>query len=163
MNRVRLLIVTIVAVPLLIIAANIVLIDSRPIASSNGVHYSSFTIGGRSFALTYLATNQSGLASGLMNTKVTDATTELFVFPSSGYYPFWMFDVNSSLDMIWIDTVAGSNIGKVVYLVLNATPCHVAVLCTTYEPTSRANLVLEAKGGFAQANGVEIGTTVEFN
>lgn len=162
MNRVRLLIMAVVAIPLLLIAANIVLLDSTPIASSNDVHYSSFTIGGKSFALTYLATNQSALTKGLMNTKVADDTTELFVFPSSGYYPFWMFDVNSSLDIIWIDATSGSNVGRVVYLALDAPPCHEAALCTDYEPTSKANLVLEAKGGFAQANGIGVGTTVVF-
>ena len=162
MNRVRLLMMAIVAVPLLLLAANIVLLDSAPIASSNGTHYSSFTVGGRTFPLTYVATNESALAKGLMNTKVADDTTELFVFPSPGHYPFWMFDVNSSLDMMWISTAPGSNVGRVVYLALDVPPCHEAVLCATYEPTSSADLVLEAKGGFAQANGVEVGTTFVF-
>ena len=163
MNRVRLLMTAIFCIPLLLIAANIILLDAPPVASSKGIHYSSFTIDGKSFALTYLAMNQSALSRGLMNTRVTDVTTELFVFPSSGYQPFWMFDVNSSLDIIWIDAAAGSNIGKVVYLALDAAPCHLPVICTFYQPTSRANLVLEAKGGFAQANGVEVGTLVVFN
>ncbi|MDA4117424.1 MAG: DUF192 domain-containing protein [Thaumarchaeota archaeon] len=163
MNRVRLLIMAAVAIPLLIVAANIVLVDSTPIASSNDIHYSSFKIGDRAFALTYLATNQSALQKGLMNTKVNDDTTELFVFPNSAYYSFWMFDVNSSLDMMWIVADSGSNVGKVVYLELNAPPCHVIVACTSYHPTSRADLVLEAKGGFAQTNGVKVGTTVVFS
>ncbi len=162
MNRVRLLIMAVVAIPLLLVAANVILIDSSPIASSDGAHYSSFTIGGKTFGLTYVATNQSELEKGLMNTKVTAGTTELFVFPSPGYYGFWMFDVNSSLDMMWISTSHGSDVGTVVYLVQDAPPCHEAVLCATYVPTSSANLVIEAKGGFAQDNGVGVGTTVVF-
>jgi uncharacterized membrane protein (UPF0127 family) len=162
-NRVRLLIFVAVLVPLLIVAANVLLYDSAPIASSGGIHYSRFSVGGKTFPLTYLATNQSMLDKGLMGAKVTDSTTMLFVFPSPGYYSFWMFGVNSSLDMIWVDASAGSNVGKVVYLALDASPCHVSVVCTRYQPTSRADFVIEAKGGFAAANGLNVGTTVVFN
>ena len=77
-NRVRLLILVVVLVPLLIIAASILLYDSTSIASSPNAHYTSFTIGGKTFELTYLATNQSALQNGLMGTKVTNSTTELF-------------------------------------------------------------------------------------
>jgi len=162
-NRVRLLIFVVVLVPLLIVAANVLLYDSAPTASSGGVHYTRFSVGGKTFPLTYLATNQSMLDQGLMGTKVTDSTTMLFVFPNPGYYSFWMFGVNSSLDIIWVDASPGSNIGKVVYLALDSPPCHVSVVCTRYQPTSRADYVIEAKGGFAAANGIDLGTTVVFN
>jgi len=163
MNRVRLLIMVAVTIPLLIVAGNILLNDYAPIASSPGIHYTSFSVGSRTFKLTYLATNQSALQHGLMGTKVTDATTMLFVFPDAGYYPFWMHGVNSSLDMIWVDAAAGSNVGKVVYLALDSPPCQGLLLCQTYQPTARADFVIEAKAGFAQANGVALGTTVVFN
>ena len=162
-NRVRLLIFVAVLVPLLIVAANVLLYDSAPIASSGGVHYTRFSVGGKTFPFTYVATNQSMLDKGLMGTKVTDSTTMLFVFPNPGYYSFWMFGVNSSLDMIWVEASAGSNSGKVVYLALDAPPCHVSVVCTRYQPTSRADFVIEARGGFAAANGIDVGTTVVFN
>src|SRR5690242_19089944 len=106
MNRVRLLIMLVVLIPLLLIAGNILVFDSTPIASSPGAHYTSFSVGGKTFRLTYLATNQSMLQNGLMGKKVTSQTTMLFVFPNAGYYPFWMFGVNSSLDIIWIETQA---------------------------------------------------------
>ncbi len=162
-NRVRLLIMVMVLVPLLFIAGNILLYDSTPIASSPNVHYTSFSVDGRTFKLTYVATNQSMLQKGLMNTKVTSDTTMLFVFPDAGYYSFWMFGVNSSLDMMWVDAVAGSNVGKVVYLALDSPPCLVSVVCQSYQPTARANFVIEAKAGFAAANGIGLGSTVVFN
>jgi uncharacterized membrane protein (UPF0127 family) len=162
MNRVRLLIMVVVLIPLLIIAGNILLYDSTPIASSPGIHYTSFLVGSKTFKLTYLATTQSMLQHGLMDTKVTSDTTMLFVFPNAGYYSFWMFGVNSSLDMIWVNASAGSNVGKVVYLALDSPPCQVSVICTTYQPTARANLVIEAKAGFAAANGIGLGTAVVF-
>jgi uncharacterized membrane protein (UPF0127 family) len=162
MNRVRLLILVVVLIPLLFIAGNILLYDSTPIASSPGIHYTSFSVGSKTFKLTYFATNQSMLQKGLMDTKVTSDTTMLFVFPSPGYYSFWMFGVNSSLDMIWVDAAAGSNVGKVVYLALDSPPCQVSVICQSYQPYARADFVIEAKAGFASANGIDTGTTVVF-
>jgi uncharacterized membrane protein (UPF0127 family) len=161
-NRARLLLFVVVLVPLLVVAGYVLLYDSAPIASSGGIYYTGFSVGGKTFPFTYLATNQSMLDRGLMDKKVTDSTTMLFVFTSPGYYPFWMFGVNSSLDIIWVDAPAGSNVGKVVYLVPDAPPCHVSVVCTHYQPSSRADFVIEAKGGFAAANGIDLGTTVVF-
>lgn len=163
MNRVRLLILLVVLIPMLFIAANLLLYDSTPIASSPNIHYTSFSVGGKTFELTFLATNQSALEKGLMGAKVTDTTTELFVFPKAGYYSFWMLGVNSSLDIMWVDTAPGSNSGSFVYLALGASPCQVSVACTSYEPSATANLVIEAKAGFAAANGITVGTPVTFH
>jgi len=162
-NRVRLLIMVAVLVPLLLLAAGILVYDSTPIASSPNIHYTSFTVGGKTFELTYLATNQSALEKGLMGVKVTATTTELFVFPTAGYYSFWMYGVNSSLDIMWVYTLPGASSGSFVYLALDAPPCHVSVVCTSYQPTARADYVIEAKAGFAAANGIEVGTPVTLN
>ena len=161
-NRVRLLIMVAVLVPLLLLAAGILVYDSTPIASSPNVHYTGFTVGGKTFELTYLATNQSALAKGLMGVKVTADTTELFVFPTAGYYSFWMYGVNSSLDIMWVYTLPGASSGSFVYLALDAPPCHVSVVCTSYQPTARADYVIEAKAGFAAANDIKVGTPVTF-
>jgi uncharacterized membrane protein (UPF0127 family) len=162
-NRVRLLITLVVLIPLLLLAGAILVYDSTPIASSPNAHYTSFSVGDKTFELTYLATNQSELAKGLMGVKVTDTTTELFVFPAAGYYSFWMFGVNSSLDIMWVDTLPGASSGSFVYLALAAPPCHISVVCTSYQPTARANFVIEAKAGFAAANGIKVGTPVTLN
>src|SRR6266850_8468046 len=140
-NKVRLLIMAVVLIPLLVIAANVLLNDSTPITGSGDSHFTGFSVNGKSFRFTYVATNQSMLDKGLMGTKVTDSTTMLFVFSSPGYYSFWMFGVNSSLDVIWVDASAGSNVGKVVSLAADSPPCHLAPVCTRYESTGRANLV----------------------
>ena len=162
-NRVRLLIMVAVLVPLLLLAAGILVYDSTPIASSPNVHYTSFTVGGKTFELTYLATNQTALEKGLMGVKVTATTTELFVFPTAGYYSFWMYGVNSSLDIMWVDTPPGAGSGTFVYLALGAPPCHISVVCTSYQPSARADYVIEARAGFAAANGIAVGTPVTLN
>jgi uncharacterized membrane protein (UPF0127 family) len=162
-NRVRLLIMAIVLVPLLVLAGSVLLYDSAPIASSPNAHFTAFSVGGKTFKLTYLATNQSALQTGLGGKKVTASTTMLFVFPSPGYYPFWMYGVNSSLDIIWVDAPASSNTGQVVYLELDAPPCQLNVFCQTFTPTAKADFVIEAQAGFAAANGVTEGTAVSFS
>lgn len=161
MDRLRIIVAVILIVPLVLIGAYIFLssIPSTPGANSS-IHFANFEVNGKSFALTYLATNQSAQEKGLMNTKVTNDTTMLFVFAKPGYYSFWMFQVNSSLDIIWMNVTNG--IGRVVYLVKSVPGCSVSVFCSTYQPTAEANMVLEAKGGFAAANSIDVGTTLSF-
>ena len=118
----------------------------------------SFTVGGKSYAFTYIATTQAEREAGLMNKKVTNTTTMLFAFPSYGAWQFWMYDTNTSLDMIWVN---GSS-GRVVYIVASAQPCFDSGSCAVYTPTEPANYVIEARAGFAAANGIVVGTTIQF-
>jgi uncharacterized membrane protein (UPF0127 family) len=160
MNGRRLVFTALLIVPLVAIAAYIVVSQSTPTGSVTPPQYTHFQINGKTFALTFIATDQSERDKGLMDTRVTNATTELFVFPTFDYYPFWMYHVNSSLDMMWLN-VTGS-VGRVVYLVESVPGCSVQVLCVNYQPTAKANMVLEAKGGFAKLNSVMVGTEIRF-
>lgn len=162
-NRVRLLILVAVLVPLLLFTGVVLLYDSGTIASSPNAHFKSFSVGGKTFQFTYVATNSSALYKGLMGVNVTDTTTELFVFPNASYYGFWMYGMNSSLDIMWVYVPPGSSTGTFVYLALGVPPCHIAPVCTTYQPTAKANYVIEAKAGFAGANGINVGTQVTLN
>ncbi len=121
---------------------------------------SRFTVSGKTFAITYTATDQAAREAGLMNKKVTNTTTMLFVFPSADTYRFWMYNTNTSLDMIWVNGTSSS--GRVVYVYADAQPCY-SLQCPTYGPSSPANYVIEAKAGFAEANNIEIGTLVQFS
>jgi len=159
-NRARLVVLVALCIPTLIIASAVLLYDSAPVASSPNARFSGFTVGGRGYEFTSVATNQSALAKGLMGVKVTNTTFELFVFPSAGYYSFWMYGVNSSLDIMWVYTPPGSSSGTFVYLALAAAPCHISIACTNYNPSQVADYVIEAKAGFAAANGIKVGTSV---
>lgn len=121
---------------------------------------SHFVVNGRTFGITYVATNDSQWQAGLMNKKVTNTTFMLFVFPSSAVYSFWMHNVNASLDIIWINATGTS--GRVVYIAADTPGCSLPVGCPNYTPSSAANYVIEAKGGFAGANGLVVGTTIQF-
>jgi uncharacterized protein len=124
---------------------------------------SKYAVNGRSFPITFIATDSSARARGLMNTKITNSTSMLFVFPSYGAYGFWMSNVNASLDMIWLN-VTGS-VGHVVYLALDVPGCSSPLYCQVYQPDSnvKANWVLETHGGFASSQNMEVGTTIVFS
>jgi len=128
---------------------------------SSAPSYSSFEINGKSFAITYVATNQSSWENGLMNKTIGNSTTMLFVFPNRAIYPFWMMDTYSSLDMLWID--GNATTGEVVYIVRNASSCFDAANCTIYTPNALANYVIEVKSGFADKWNISIGDQLMIN
>jgi len=117
---------------------------------------SSFTVNGRSYTFTYIATTEAEREAGLMNKQVTNTTTMLFAFPYFGTWTFYMKDTNTSLDIIWIN--ATGNTGRVVFLAAGTQPYSTADIV----PTGQANYVIETRAGFAAANGITVGTTIGF-
>ncbi|MDE2021823.1 MAG: DUF192 domain-containing protein [Patescibacteria group bacterium] len=82
--------------------------------------------------------------------NIADDYAMLFVFPNDGYYGFWMKDTLVPLDMFWLDDK-----GQVTFFardVATSTYPHV------FYPSEPARYVLETAAGFAQANGITIGT-----
>ncbi|MDE1828502.1 MAG: DUF192 domain-containing protein [Candidatus Micrarchaeota archaeon] len=144
----------------LILGVLFVAYHGSSVQQSGPMNYSSFTIGNRSFAITYVATNQSSWESGLMNKTISNATTMLFIFPNQGIYPFWMLDTYTNLDMYWIRGNATS--GRIVYIVRNATSCFNAENCEIYTPNAAANYVIETKAGALQKASVELNDQVGF-
>jgi len=153
-------IVAIAVVIIVLIGGAYVLLGSATQVNPKSVP-SKFTVNGKTFDFTYVATNETEWEAGLMNKKVTSNTTMLFVFPSSAVYPFWMYHVNSSLDIIWLDVTG--NEGHVVYLAASVPGCFLPIGCPNYTPTSAANYVIEAQGGFSSVNGIGVGTQIRFS
>lgn len=152
----------VVVAVLLLAAASLLLLLPRAPGTYTGPVPSTFSVNGKTYAFTAVATTEGQRESGLMNAKVTGATFVLFAFPRPTQESFYMYQVNSTLDMIWVNATGSS--GTVVFVVGSAPPCSNAgaVGCPTYAPPSPANFVIEAKGGFAAANGVEPGSLVTF-
>lgn len=124
-----------------------------------GVVPSSFTVNGKTHSFTYAATTRAQWEAGLMNTKVTNTTTMLFAFPYFAQWSFWMYDTNTSLDIIWLNATGSS--ATVVYLVTMAPPCYISSDCKVYTPSAAANYAIEAKSGFAAVNRIQVGTAVK--
>ena len=123
---------------------------------------SGFTVNGKSFVFNYTAVTEAERESGLMNKRVTSSTTMLFAFPAPVRQPFWMYQTNTTLDMIWVS--ASGNSGTVVYVQADAQPCP-NLPCPDYPSGGQpplANYVIESHGGFALTNGIVVGATIQF-
>jgi len=147
------------AVVIVVTIAGFYVILSSQTQANVGSIPTRFTANGRTYGFTYVATNETEWEAGLMDKKITNTTFMLFVFPKSAVYPFWMYHVNSSLDIIWLDVTGTS--GRVVYIAPDVPSCPGPV-CPNYTPSSTANYVIEAQGGFSNANGLAVGATVTF-
>ena len=98
----------------------------------------------------------SGRHSLLPNTGM------LFIFNKPGYYPFWMPNMNFSIDMIWLaPSEGGDNLtAKVDYIAKDATPESYPV---TFGPKdNNAKYVLEVADGFSDKNNLKVGDSVIF-
>lgn len=89
--------------------------------------------------------------------KLNENEGMLFVYGDEKQRTFWMKNTLIPLDMIFI----ASN-GTVVYVVENAQPCEEDP-CPTYVSGQAAKYVLEAKGGFAQLNGIGAGAVSDIS
>ncbi len=135
--------------------------------NQRGAIPTSFTLNNRTYALTAYAATPKALENGLMNATVTNGTFMLFYFGQQpGMYPFWMKDTYSPLDIIWLNYSSATGLARVVYIA-NATPCISYSPnqgnCTIYTPTAYANYVLEARAGFVQRSGVNLGSELRLN
>lgn len=102
-----------------------------------------------------VADTDAARSRGLMFRGVSgDETGMLFVFDRADRYGFWMKDVPTPLDIIWLDSRR-----RVLSIVDSAPPCD-RQPCPTYHPAADAVFVLEVSGGFARRHAVTIGDTV---
>jgi len=76
----------------------------------------------------------------------------LFVFPRDGIYGFWMKDMQTSIDMLWL-----SETGKVIYLKRDVAPDTYPSVFYSPQP---ARYVLETRAGESVLMGWEIGSVV---
>lgn len=150
--------VTVAAVALAAVLVGYTLYSMSIVPGNVASTPTSFSVNGRTYEFTYIATTQAEREAGLMNKTITNTTTMLFAFPSFGEWSFWMYNTYSSLDMIWVNGTSG----RVVYLVTSAQPCFDRSACAVYTPSASADYVIEAKAGFAAANGIAVGTTISF-
>ncbi len=112
------------------------------------------TIGNKQIQVAYANTPELQ-EQGLSNTApLTEEQGMLFMFPTETTPSFWMKDMNYALDIIWID--AGK---KVIDITPNLDP---KTFPRSYTPASPVQFILEVPAGFAEKNGITIGTKSEF-
>ena len=102
-----------------------------------------------------IARTPSELQKGLSGTKsLPQGQGILFVFPKADIYPFWMKDMNFSIDIFWL-----SEDGRIVYIAENVSPDSYPA---AYKSDGPATYVLELNAGFATAHNVQAGSIVHF-
>lgn len=74
----------------------------------------------------------------------------LFIFPSSGNYPFWMKNTLIPLNAIYMDE------NGTIVDILQMEPC-IADPCPSYPPDADALYVLEVNKGFSERHGIREG------
>ncbi|MFH1445544.1 MAG: DUF192 domain-containing protein [Nanoarchaeota archaeon] len=79
----------------------------------------------------------------------------LFIFDSEEPVSFWMKNTIIPLDMIFL-----SEDGKIVNMHENVQPCK-ADPCPKYSSVEPAKYVIEVNAGFVEANGIEVGDSVQ--
>ena len=80
----------------------------------------------------------------------------LFVYENKDKYPFWMKDMNFSLDFIWID-------GNVIVDITKNIPPANSTNMQIVKPIVPANKILEINAGEIDKYNIQIGDTVIFN
>jgi uncharacterized membrane protein (UPF0127 family) len=80
----------------------------------------------------------------------------IFIFPSSGLYPFWMKNTLIPLDMIWIDDAK-----RIAHVATGVPPCK-ADPCPSYSPGASARYVLEVAAGVATQHHLTAGSALNF-
>ena len=94
---------------------------------------------------------------GLSNRRsLGDYQGMLFIFDTSGIYPFWMKDMYIPLDIIYI-----SDSYYIVDILKDVQPC--SSICTSFVSNVEFRYVLEVKSGFTDINRVAIGNAVIFD
>lgn len=83
----------------------------------------------------------------------------LFVFDDYAEHPFWMKQMKIPLDIIWI---AGNRIVDIEENISIPKPETPDGALPIYRPDVPANLVFEVEAGFAETNGIRIGSGISF-
>ena len=107
-----------------------------------------------------LATDPIDQQRGLMyRTQLAADRGMLFVFPQSGYHPFWMYHTLIPLDIIWLDSNR-----SIVFISADTPPCppEKGESCLNYGGEQQAQFVLELAAGAAAAHGLKLGETLRF-
>jgi uncharacterized membrane protein (UPF0127 family) len=102
-----------------------------------------------------LALTEKEQEQGLSGRKeLQENSGMLFVFDKADKYPFWMKDMNFSIDIIWFD----ENL-NVVYIKKEAKP---ESYPESFSSSENAKYVLEVNAGFSDKNDLKVGDGVLF-
>ena len=122
------------------------------ISDSSNIKY--VNIGGQKIQVE-LAVTVAERTQGLSGRQSLDEGTGLlFIFDKSGQYPFWMKDMNFSIDMVWMNDKK-----QVLNVAENVSP---DTYPESFCPAEPAKYGLEINAGSATQAGITTGVTLKF-
>jgi len=138
-------------------AASSSVATSSPVAVEQAVASSSpsaeWSLPGRTISLT-IASTSAEQELGLGDRAALASTSGmLFVFDSPDNYGFWMKDMQFPLDIIWLD----QNF-KIIHIERGLLP---STYPEVFFPGSPTKYVIEVNAGFANANSLSVGQTMQ--
>lgn len=139
----------------------LVLLLNINIKRSSGVESSKIGIGSSVLDIEVVSTEKERETGLMYRDNLPQGHGMLFVFDSSGFYPFWMKNTSIPLDIVWINTR-----GRIIDIRKNVRPCiefdKTQKNCPYYTPAEKAKYVLEVNSGWVEKNGISLGTFVDF-
>lgn len=122
------------------------LAPKTPVSASAGL----IEVGGMQFEI---ADTQAKQELGLGGrTEIPDNYGMLFVFAKPQKYGFWMKDMLTSIDIIWLDAN-----GSVVLIDHDVSP---STYPSPFYPPIPVSYVLETRAGYAHEHGWQVGTVI---
>jgi uncharacterized protein len=80
----------------------------------------------------------------------------IFLHGEAGLYPYWMYQVEIPLDIIWMDQN-----GRVVEISPDTPPCKTeASKCPQHGGTKMASMILELNAGAAEKHNIRVGSRI---
>lgn len=125
---------------------------SKKQSSQNG---KTITINGHQFRVEIADTDEKRTRGLSGRDKLEQNEGMLFVFPSPGFYRFWMKDMKFPLDFIWIDN------DKIVDLTENVSlPKSAGEILSTFSAKYPFDKVLEINDGKIKSYDIKVGDRI---
>ena len=138
--------------------------DREPAASLEDFNARGITLPDGTVVKAEVMTHPQDMARGMMfRDSFPEGRAMLFIHNTPGRYPYWMYQVNLPLDIVWMDRQK-----RVVEIVENAPPCKgKASECQvqgagTYGGSEIASFVLELPAGSARKHRIVKGEFLRF-
>jgi uncharacterized protein len=114
--------------------------------------------GGQTIQVERMMSTADQMRGMMFRTSLAPDRGMLYVHKTPGLFPYWTFQYEIPLDMIWMDTSR-----QIVEIVENVPPCKSqASQCPHYGGTKVARYHLELAGGMAAKYGLKAGEKLEF-
>jgi len=114
------------------------------------------TLGGKAFQFS-VAADPETRRQGLMGQELAPQTGMLFDFPAGTRPAIWMYNMQISLDLLFVDSD-----GRIQHVFAEVPPCRQKP-CSIYQASKPLRYVLEVPAGTAKTLGIEPGDQLDMS